>query len=108
MGKAKGTKGTSQRLLMTSMVPVLPKTAVAIGKHASVPGKYWQGCPAADKEKRYLCMVVEFKPVHDFGNGFKGAGFSLKEMGEDGKGNLELGVASGAEFVMAYPIPFVE
>ena len=98
----------TQPSLVTSMYPTLSKTAVAIGKFASVPGKYWHGCPAADKEKRYLCTVIEFMSVHDFGNGFKGAGFSLKEMGEDGRGSLEPGVASGAEFVMAYPVPFVE
>ena len=65
MGKKKAAT-TSQRSLMTSMYPTLSKTAVAIGKFASVPGKYWHSCPAADKEKRYLCTVLEFKSVHDF------------------------------------------
>ena len=55
MGKKK-VATTSQRSLMTSMYPTLSKPAVAIGKFASmfasVPGKYWHGCPAADKEKR--------------------------------------------------------
>ena len=41
--------------------PMLSKPAIAIGKHASVPGKYWNGCPAADKEKRFMCIVVEFR-----------------------------------------------
>ena len=40
--------------------------------------------PAA-REKRYLCTVIEFIAVHDFGGGIKGAGFQVKEMGEDGK-----------------------
>jgi hypothetical protein len=52
--------------------------------------------------------LVEFVAMHDFGGGTKGAGFQLKEMGEDGKGSLEPGVASGAVFVMAYPTPFCE
>ena len=29
-------------------------------------------------------------------------------MGEDGRGSLEPGVASGDEFIMAYPLPFLE
>jgi len=88
--------------------PMLKKTAVAIGKQCSVPGKYWTGCSASDKEKRYLCTVIEFIAVHDFGGGIKGAGFQVKEMGEDGKGSLELGVASGEVFILAYPHPFLE
>lgn len=38
----------------------------------------------------------------------KGAVYKLKEMGEDGRGSLEPGVASGDEFIMAYPHPFLE
>ena len=53
-------------------------------------------------------IVVEFTAMHDFGDGVKGAGFKLKEMGEDGRGSLEPGVASGSEFIMAYPLPFLE
>jgi len=87
---------------------MLSKPAIAIGKHASVPGKYWNGCPAADKEKRFMCIVVEFTVMHDFGDGVKGAGFKMKEMGENGNGSLEPGVASGSEFIMAYPLPFLE
>ena len=87
---------------------MLTKTAVAIGKFVSVPGKYWTKCPAADKAKRFKCVVVSFTALHDFGDGVKGAGFFLKEMGEDGRGSLEPGVASGAEFVMAYAQPFLE
>ena len=63
-----------------------------------VLGKYWTGCPSADKGKRFLCIVVEFTALHDFGEGVKGAGFKLKEMGKDGHGSLEPGVASGTEF----------
>ena len=42
------------------MWPTLSKPAVAVGKFAAVPGKFWDGCPSADKDKRYLCTVVEF------------------------------------------------
>eukprot|EP00966_Prymnesium_polylepis_P283540 6551117-Prymnesium_polylepis.1 len=35
--------------------PMLSKTAVAVGKYCSVPGKFWDGCPSADKETRYKC-----------------------------------------------------
>ena len=47
---------------MSPFGPTLPKPAVAIGKFAAVPGIYWISCPAADKEKRYLCTVIEFNP----------------------------------------------
>ena len=108
MGK-QGRKGSKQTALTGSgFWPMLSKPAIAIGKHASVPGKYWNGCPAADKEKRFMCIVVEFTAMHDFGDGVKGAGFKLKEMGEDGSCSLEPGVASGSEFIMAYPLPFLE
>ena len=97
---------TQRSLTNAGFWPMLPKTAVAVGKYASVLGKYWHGCPSADKEKRFMCIVVEFVALHDFGDGVKGASFKLKEMGEDGRGNLEPGIASGDEFVMAYPLPF--
>ena len=90
MGGKQGRKGSKQTALTGSgFWPMLSKPAIAIGKHASVPGKYWNGCPAADKEKRFMCIVVEFTAMHDFGDGVKGAGFKLKEMGEDGRGSLE-------------------
>ena len=109
MGRTNPKKGSKQTALTGSgFWPMLSKPAIAIGKHASVPGKYWNGCPAADKEKRFMCIVVEFTAMHDFGDGVKGAGFKLKEMGEDGRGSLEPGVASGSEFIMAYPLPFLE
>ena len=34
-------------------------------------------------DKRFKCTIVEFKALHDFGEGVKGAGFLLKEMGID-------------------------
>ena len=106
-GKSKAPGG--QRALTSSgFWPTLSKPAVAVGKHASVPGKYWTGCPSADKDKRFQCIVIEFAALHDFGDGVKGSGFKLKEMGEDGRGSLEPGVASGEEFIMAYPHPFLE
>jgi hypothetical protein len=71
-------------------------------------GQVWQNCSKHDKEKRYKCIVVEFLAMHDFGDGKKGAVFKVKEMGEDGRGSLEPGVASGEEFVIAYPQPFLE
>ena len=109
MGKSKSKAPASQKALTSSgFWPMLSKPAVAVGKHASVPGKYWNSCPAADKEKRFMCIVIEFVALHDFGDGVKGSGFKLKEMGEDGRGSLEPGIASGSEFIMAYPLPFLE
>ena len=44
--------------------PMLPKTQIAVGKYASVVGKYWTGCPADDTLKRFLCIVNEFALIH--------------------------------------------
>eukprot|EP00966_Prymnesium_polylepis_P276820 6395712-Prymnesium_polylepis.1 len=104
----KGKKPSQKGLTGAGFWPMLPKTAVAAGKFCSVPGKFWDGCPSADKEKRYKCIVVEFLAVHDFGGGRKGSAFKVKEMGEDGNGSLEPGVASGEVFTLAYPHPFLE
>eukprot|EP00310_Coccolithus_braarudii_P023901 CAMPEP_0183357408 /NCGR_PEP_ID=MMETSP0164_2-20130417/46190_1 /TAXON_ID=221442 /ORGANISM="Coccolithus pelagicus ssp braarudi, Strain PLY182g" /LENGTH=125 /DNA_ID=CAMNT_0025531011 /DNA_START=552 /DNA_END=925 /DNA_ORIENTATION=- len=35
-------------------------------------------------------------------------GDSIAVLREDGRGSLEPGVASGEEFIMAYPLPFLE
>jgi hypothetical protein len=76
----KGKKPSQKGLTGAGFWPMLPKTAVAAGKFCSVPGKFWDGCPSADKEKRYKCIVVEFLAVHDFGGGRKGSAFKVKEM----------------------------
>ena len=107
--KAVAPKAKPQKTLASAgFYPMLAKTTVALGKYATPPGSYWQKCPAADKKKRYKCMVVEFVAMHDFDGGVKGAAFKCKEMGEDGKGSLEPGVASGEEYMLAYPTPFLE
>ena len=80
-----------QALSNAGFWPMLTKTNAAVGKYCSVPGKFWDRCAAADKEKRYKCIVIDFVAVHDFGDGRKGSAFKLKEMGEDGRGSLEPG-----------------
>ena len=56
LGKSKSKASVSQRALTSSgFWPMLSKPAIAVGKYASVPGKYWNGCPAADQEKRFMC-----------------------------------------------------
>ena len=107
MGPKRSTK-PKQGSLLSHCWPMLTKPASAAGKYADVPGRFWDKCPAADKVKIFKCLTVEFRAIHDFGGGVKGAGMLLKEMGEDGEGSLEPGVASGAEFVMAYPTPYLE
>ena len=60
MARPKAKKGSKQTALTGSgFWPMLSKPAIAIGKHASVPGKYWNGCPAADKEKRGKTTAAE-------------------------------------------------
>ena len=44
LGGKQGRKGSKQTALTGSgFWPMLSKPAIAIGKHASVPGKYWNG-----------------------------------------------------------------
>ena len=82
MAKSKA-KSRAPALSFYPLLIQLTKPALAIGKQASVIGKYWHSCPASDKDKRFKCTIVEFKALHDFGEGVKGAGFLLKEMGID-------------------------
>ena len=78
MPTKRGSKASKQTAI--AFYPTLNKPATAVGK-------FWNGCRAADKEKRFKCAVVEFSALHDYGDGVKGAGFSCKEMGEDGRGS---------------------
>ena len=43
------------------MYPVLSKPSVAVGLFCLVPGYFWEGCPESDKQKKYKCIVTEFK-----------------------------------------------
>ena len=87
--------------------PMLSKTSVAVGLHCLVPGGFWVGTPESDKKKLYKCIVTDLVAVHDFA-GRKGAGMRCKEMGESGEGSLEPGAASGDDFIVGYPTPFLE
>lgn len=104
----KKKSGSKQGSLTGSGVfPMLSKTSVAVGLSCLVPGGFWVGTPEADKKKQYKCIVVEFVAMHDFA-GRKGAGMRCKEMGESGEGSLEPGAASGDDFIVGYPTPFLE
>ena len=45
----KAKRSAQKPLTSAGFWPLLPKTNVAIGKFVSVPGKFWEGCPSADK-----------------------------------------------------------
>ena len=90
------------------MFPQLKRPTCAVGKFILIPGSFWNGCPASDTRKQLRCIVMEFIAMHDFGGGRKGAAYSVKEMGETGVGSLEPGIASGDEFLVGYPTPFLE
>ena len=107
-GAKKKSAGKQTSLTGNGLFPTLAKTSVAIGLYCLVPGPFWVGCPDVDKDKKYKCIVTEFIAVHSFHGGRKGSGFKCKEMGESGEGSLEPGVASGDEFVIGYPMPFLE
>ena len=105
---AKGKAGKQSSLSGAGLYPVLAKTAHAIGKFCEVPGSFWVGCPTADKQKVFRCIVTEFDPIHTFDGGRKGAAMKAKEMGESGEGSLEPGIASGDEILIGYPTPFLQ
>ena len=84
--KAKGSKAS----VVAHFVPLLTKPAEVIGDYISMQGKEWPGCPAADKDKWYRCVVRHFEAMHEFGAS-KSAAFEVQEMGESGDGSLEPG-----------------
>ena len=65
----------------TTFCPRLQKPQQTVGEFISIAGRDWSGCPAADKDKMFRCVVRKFDAVHDFG-AFKSAGFKVQEMGE--------------------------
>ena len=65
--------GKQKALTTAGFWPMLPKTAVAVGKYASVVGKYWTGCPADDKLKRFMCIVALHAQVQQGRQGHGGA-----------------------------------
>ena len=81
MPKRKNSKQPSKQSKILSagsnFLPLLKKMSSAIGKFIHVPGSYWEGCPAGDKEKIFKCLVVEFITVHDFGF-YKSSGFKVR------------------------------
>ena len=101
------SKAKQSSLAAGNILPVLKKPSQAVGLYCQVPGSFWEGCPASDAKKVFKCVVVEFEAVHTFDGGRKGPAFIMKEMGESGEGSLEPGIASGEDFVLAYPSPFL-
>mgnify|MGYP007078090933 CR=1 FL=1 len=104
--KAATAKGSS-KLVAHNFLPTLTKLAEVVGDYIAMQGKDWTGCPSADKEKWYRCIVRQFEAMHDFG-AFRSAAFEVQEMGESGEGSLEPGVASGEKFFVAYQQPFLK
>ena len=77
--KRKGRNTTQSKLTSAGgkFLPMLKKMAHAVGKYIDVPGSYWERCTAADKDKIFKCIVVEFVTGHDFGGGFKSSAFKV-------------------------------
>ena len=107
MGKSSAKKAPGKQQCV-QYFSLLAKPASAAGEFVDTLGSFWDKCPADDKAKIFKCLVVEFRAIHDFGAGRKGAGMLVKEMDESGEGSLEPGVASGEEFVMPCPTPFLQ
>jgi hypothetical protein len=79
-----------------------------IGIQIAVPGNHWEGrMTAEEKATDYLCTVRDYSVLHTFPGNNKAQGFELQEMGEDGKGSLEHGDASGEIFWIEYPFPYL-
>ena len=47
MPPKRSSKASKQSAI--AFYPTLNKPATAVGKYISAPGKFWNGCPAADK-----------------------------------------------------------
>ena len=59
MARGKGkAKQNSHRA--AGMLPMLKKPAEAVGNNLDVPGAFWDKCPAADKEKVFVCFCTAF------------------------------------------------
>ena len=87
--------------------PQLKKPMENIGKSLSVPGNFWDKCPAADKEKLFICTIVNYSIMHKFTVGPMRPAYEMQEMGERGSGSLECGDSSGEKFWMPTPDPFL-
>ena len=109
--KANGAKGKQTSLLAGGFdfvkYPQLKKPMEVIGETIKVPGKFWDKCPAADTEKMYKCVNVDYSIAHKFAVGPMQPAFKMQEMGESGTGSLEQGDSSGEVFWMHSPDPFL-
>ena len=60
MARGKEKKGAQKTITSTGFFPLLPKPAVAVGKFASVPGKYWTGCPPVGAGQSFEGLLSNF------------------------------------------------
>ena len=51
----------------------MSKPLSAVGLFVEIQGSDWGGCPAADKDKWFKCIVRQFEAVHNFPGGTKSA-----------------------------------
>ena len=104
MGKKKSK--TASPLGFEVLLPVGQEKG-QIGTSLPTPGTYWKGHVPEDKDKVFLCHVVEYSALHDFtGPGGvverRGQAFKMEERGEDGKSG------SRDTFWMGYPKPYMQ
>ena len=69
----RGGKKAAPPRLTTQLLPVLSKPLSAVGLFVEIQGSDWGGCPAADKDKWFKCIVRQFEAVHNFPGGTKSA-----------------------------------
>ena len=92
-----------QQALTSLLLPEIKVPASFFGKSICVPGSYWEGSMSADERMaKYKCTVRNFSYAHKFQPGSTPSkAWELMEMGEGGRGSLELGDASGEKFWMS-------
>ena len=58
-GSKAPAKPTS-KLIAHNFLPTLTKPQEVVGSFVVMPGREWAGCPSADKEKLFKCVVPKF------------------------------------------------
>ena len=101
--KKTAPKQQQKSLEQTGTLPLLKKPAETVGKQFKVIGSHWgSACPAADRNKEFVCVVKEFTVLHTFSPTERGPAVQLLEMGTDGMGG------DSDPFWMKYPYPFLD
>ena len=81
--KRKSAGKSTQRTLLTGgfdfeKYPQLKKPLETVGACISVPGSFWDKCQAADKDKRFKCVIVDYSIALSLSRTTRGSSMSLR------------------------------